>query len=190
MVNSEQSNRARRKLSDEERSLWAGFTRSVVRLGRPAKETESSQATKRRIVSEATENPRTAAPRAKSTAPVSSLMRRDRQRLSRGRQPVDGHIDLHGKTQREAHAILLRFVRRAQEDGAKFILVVTGKGGRGGVGAAEGGILRRQVPVWLSLPEFSRYVSAFGEADAAHGGAGALYVQLRGRKPVKVDAGA
>ena len=188
MVNSEQSKRSRRRLSDEERSLWAGFTRSVVRLGRPAKETESSQATKRQIVSAATENPRTAAPRAKGAAPVSSLMRRDRQRLSRGRQPVDAHIDLHGKTQREAHALLLRFFRRAQEDGAKFILVVTGKGGRGVAVAAEGGILRRQVPLWLSLPEFSRYVSAFGEADAAHGGAGALYVQLRSRKPVKIDA--
>jgi DNA-nicking Smr family endonuclease len=188
MVSSEHSSRSRRGLSDEERSLWAGFTRSVVRLGRPAKETESSQATKRQIVSAATENSRTAAPRAKGAAPASSLMRRDRRRLSRGRQPFDAHIDLHGKTQREAHALLLRFFRRAQEDGAKFILVVTGKGGRGVFGAAEGGILRRQVPLWLSLPEFSRYVSAFGEADAAHGGSGALYVQLRSRTAVKMDS--
>ena len=40
---------------------------------------------------------------------------------------------------REAHVALLRFLRKAQGDGAKFVLVITGKGSRGaprGAGAA------------------------------------------------------
>src|SRR5262249_26857630 len=54
-------------------------------------------------------------------------------------------------------------------------LVITGKGGRD-----EGrGVLRRQVPLWLALPELRRYVIGFEDAHVAHGGKGALYVRVR-----------
>ena len=56
------------------------------------------------------------------------------------------------------------------------MLVITGKGRRGD---AEGGVLRRQVPQWLNLPEFRAYVIGFEDAHVAHGGEGALYVRLR-----------
>ena len=36
------------------------------------------------------------------------------QRLARGTEPIDARIDLHGRTQGEAHARLLRFLRGAQ----------------------------------------------------------------------------
>ncbi|MGB7100013.1 MAG: Smr/MutS family protein, partial [Xanthobacteraceae bacterium] len=78
---------------------------------------------------------------------------------------------------------LLRFLRRAQADGVKIALVVTGKGtGKGADrpdGALERGILKRQVPVWLSLPEFRPLVVGFEDAHLGHGGQGALYVRLR-----------
>ena len=50
--------------------------------------------------------------------------------------------------------------------------------------AADGerGVLRRQVPLWLDLPEFRRYVLGLGTANIAHGGDGALYVRLRGKR--------
>ena len=67
------------------------------------------------------------------------------------RNAIDARLDLHGRTQSEAHAALLRFLRRAQANGAKTVLVITGKGGdRDG----ERGVLKRQVPLWLALPEF------------------------------------
>ena len=72
---------------------------------------------------------------------------------------------------------LVRFLRRAQSDGAKFVLVITGKGARSS--DPDRGVLRRQVPLWLGLPEFRDTVVGFEEAHTAHGGEGALYVRLR-----------
>jgi DNA-nicking Smr family endonuclease len=40
-------------------------------------------------------------------------------------------------------------------------------------------VLKRQVPQWLSLPEFRTLVIGFEEAHIAHGGEGALYVRVR-----------
>ncbi|MGH6771346.1 MAG: Smr/MutS family protein, partial [Xanthobacteraceae bacterium] len=103
--------------------------------------------------------------------------RRARQRLARGLDAIDARIDLHGRSQSEAHAALLRFLRRAQAEGAKTALVITGKGG----GAHDGGrgVLRRQVPLWLALPEFRAFVLGFDQAAIVHGGEGALYVRVR-----------
>jgi DNA-nicking Smr family endonuclease len=80
-------------------------------------------------------------------------------------------------TQNEAYAALLRFLERAQADGRRIALVVTGKD-RGG----ERGVLRRQVPLWLELPAFRALVVGFDNAHAGHGGDGALYVRLRRRR--------
>jgi DNA-nicking Smr family endonuclease len=41
------------------------------------------------------------------------------------------------------------------------------------------GVLRRQVPQWLGLPEFRGFVIGFEDAHIAHGGEGALYVRVR-----------
>ena len=58
------------------------------------------------------------------------------------------------------------------------MLVITGKGKVGG-SEDERGVLRRQVPQWLSLPEFRSLVVGFEEAHIGHGGEGALYVRVR-----------
>ena len=58
-----------------------------------------------------------------------------------------------------------------------MVLVITGKG-RGG----EPGVLRRQVPQWLGLPEFRALVVGFEDASVRHGGEGALYVRATGRQ--------
>jgi len=100
--------------------------------------------------------------------------------VARGRDPIDARIDLHGKTQGEAHDALVRFMRRAQSNGARIVLVVTGKGsGTSRADERERGVLRRQVPLWLALPEFRSFIVGFEEAHVAHGGEGALYVRMR-----------
>jgi DNA-nicking Smr family endonuclease len=117
--------------------------------------------------------------------PLAPLDRRLKQRVARGREPIEARLDLHGMTQMQAHGALLRFLRHAQSDGARIALVVTGKGStgrsRGGEhdGERERGVLRRQVPMWLALPEFRLLVVGFDDAHAGHGGEGALYVRLR-----------
>ena len=72
--------------------------------------------------------------------------------------------------------MLLRFLNAASLRGARLVLVITGKGG---VGQGERGILKRQVPQWLALPEFREWVVGFEKAHIAHGGEGALYVRIR-----------
>jgi DNA-nicking Smr family endonuclease len=105
------------------------------------------------------------------------MARREKQQIARGRTAIDARIDLHGMTQAEAHMRLVRFLRRAQSDGAKFVLVITGKGARSR--DPDRGVLRRQVPLWLQLPDLRDAVVGFEEAHIAHGGEGALYVRLR-----------
>jgi DNA-nicking Smr family endonuclease len=113
--------------------------------------------------------------------PLASLDRRLKQRVARGREPIEARLDLHGMTQAQAHTELLRFLRRAQADGIRTVLVVTGKGLRSRDHGQdhERGVLRRQVPMWLALPEFRLLVVGFDAAHVGHGGEGALYVRLR-----------
>ncbi|MGB7092558.1 MAG: Smr/MutS family protein, partial [Methylovirgula sp.] len=100
-------------------------------------------------------------------------------KLARGAIPVDAAIDLHGMRQQEAHHALLGFLSRAQRDGAKIVLVVTGKGESRLADGIETGVLRRAVPLWLNAPEWRHLIVGFEEATRTHGGAGALYVRLR-----------
>ena len=116
-------------------------------------------------------------PAAPALAP---LGRRLRQRLARGVKAIDGRLDLHGMTQARAHGALLGFLRAAQARGSRIVLVITGKGIVDAAG--ERGVLRRQVPLWLRLPEFRDCVTGFEGAGAGHGGEGAIYVQIRRRR--------
>jgi DNA-nicking Smr family endonuclease len=178
----------RRELSDEEEALWSGIARSIKPL-RPVKaKAKSIKATAAMTSPRAAEMKsrhapavsRSTTPPVKKPPPLASLDRRGRKRVARGRDPIDARIDLHGKTQSEAHDALVRFVRRAQSSGARVVLVVTGKGsGTSRDGERERGVLRRQVPLWLALPEFRSLIIGFEEAHVAHGGEGALYVRLR-----------
>jgi DNA-nicking Smr family endonuclease len=107
-----------------------------------------------------------------------------RQKLARGSENIDARIDLHGMTQADAHAALAHFLRRAQHNGARVVLVITGKGARNATSAgadpyAERGVLKRQVPHWLESAELRPFVVGFESATVGHGGAGALYVRVR-----------
>jgi DNA-nicking Smr family endonuclease len=100
---------------------------------------------------------------------IASLTRREKQRAARGHDAIDGRLDLHGHTQDEAHGALLRFLRRASAGEMKLVLVITGKSG----------VLRRQVPLWLSTAEFRALVISAESAAIRHGGEGALYIRVR-----------
>ena len=182
------SSRGRRGPSEEDRALWARVIRSVTPLRKPSAPAAAAD----RSAPPAPHKPfakvsvRTAAVThaaattpAPAPAPLAPLDRRLKARLKRGTQAIDARIDLHGMTQSEAHAALIRFLRRVQRDGARFALVITGKGVRGAGDDREGGVLRRQVPLWLRLPEFRPYVIGFEAAHVGHGGEGALYLRIR-----------
>jgi DNA-nicking Smr family endonuclease len=184
----------RRKLSDEEHTLWVRVTRSIAPLRRRPVPTELADAPAPKGKRPPLPSLRGEAP-ARNAAPtfkpkpvpkpvpeLAPLDRRQKQRLARGNVALDARIDLHGKTQSEAHAALLGFLRSAQADGARFVLVITGKGVRARDDWSERGVLKRQVPHWLKLPEFRSYVVGFEDAHIGHGGEGALYVHLRRKR--------
>jgi DNA-nicking Smr family endonuclease len=95
-------------------------------------------------------------------------------RLRRGKLSPEAVLDLHGLTQAQAHADLTAFILVSHQMGRRLVLVITGKGGAG-----HAGILRQQVPHWLSLPPLRPCILQLAEAHLSHGGAGALYVYLR-----------
>ena len=195
----------RRPLTPDEEDLWSVVVRSV----RPLRARKIANSAKGANEAVASQKPKSAAGRAsaaKSAAksavaktPVAKvavartpvappqqppgppalqpIMRREIKKIARGNDRIDARIDLHGMTQSEAHAALHSLLRRCQADGAKFVLVITGKGRPDG--GSERGVLRRQVPQWLGLPEFRRLVAGYEVARAGHGGEGALYVRLR-----------
>jgi DNA-nicking Smr family endonuclease len=171
----------RRGLNAQEQKLWSEVTRSVAPLRRqplPA-DPELPTAPGKSKPKPARAPARSAPPAASPTVPLEAFDRRLKQRLVRGTEVIDARVDLHGKTQSEAYAALFSFLRKAQSDGAKFVLVITGKGGRAREDGSERGVLKRQVPQWLRLPEFRRYVLGFEDAHHRHGGAGALYLRIK-----------
>jgi DNA-nicking Smr family endonuclease len=177
-----------RGLSEEEAQLWEVVARAVKPLRKRAAKAEKPKPaeSKANVVAKAkpvrtpaaTLVPKPVAKPSPPKPPANALDRRTKQKLGRGREAIDARIDLHGMTQAEAYSALSYFLRRVQRDGARFVIVVTGKGARGGEGT-ERGVLRRQVPQWLGLPEFREVVVGFDVAGIGHGGEGALYVQIR-----------
>jgi DNA-nicking Smr family endonuclease len=183
------SPRRKRSLSEEERALWE----SVTKQAKPLR--KKPAAAKAQAASADVEMPAAAKlaasreppPSAKimrkpkpEAPPLAPIGRRERSQLSRGRKEIEARLDLHGMTQARAHRALSSFLRRAHGDGLTFVLVITGKGKIGS--ESERGILRRQVPQWLSLPEFRTLVVGFEEAHIGHGGEGAIYVRIRRSK--------
>ena len=112
-------------------------------------------------------------PRAPAKPPPSDIEPGRMRRLTRERDPLELVLDLHGLDQDRARGVLHRFLLRAQEDGARAVLVITGKGVQGD------GILRRRTPEWLAEPAVRSVVAGVSEAHRRHGGAGALYVALK-----------
>ena len=170
----------RRGLSDEERVLWRSVAKSVKPLRGAtlvAEETSPEAAPKRAARSVAPPAP-APAPTKAAPPPLTPLGRRRRSRVARGSEAIDGRLDLHGLTQSEAHAALSRFLHQAAARGARLVLVITGKGGKD-ADLGERGVLRRQLPHWLALPEFRELVIGYERAGPRHGGEGAWYISVR-----------
>ncbi len=172
------SGRRRRGLRDDEAVLWHEVIRSVRPLrAQPKLPPLHAPAAAPAPPASPAPSATPSAPRRQPPGPppLAPLERQVKKRLARGSLLLDRRIDLHGMTQAEAHGALLRFLHAAQGGGAKLVLVITGKGSP----ANDRGVLRRQVPLWLRLPEFRACVVGFESAHIAHGGEGAIYVRIR-----------
>lgn len=194
---------ARRRLSEEERLLWETIAKTAKPLKPKAKAKPASQAA---VKTEAAKpappgkmSKRAKAPPGPPPAPPpiplrpahelshglsTGIDKRQAERFRRGQTPIDGKIDLHGRTQQEAHDALHTFVTRAHHAGKRCLLVITGKGMTTKQGVAKAGVLKENVPRWLNEPSLRRHVLAFAYARPEHGGEGALYVLLKREREV------
>jgi len=186
-----------RELSAAEVELWLEATRTVARRRasgalccapqmrgheEPAVVAVSKSCEKLR----AKDSPTRAIPRPKQG--LASMDPRLRQKLARGRAAPEAEIDLHGMRREEAFLALKSFLLRAQDNGARLVLVVTGKGNGPERTGTTPGVLRKYVPEWLRSAQYHAIVAAFEEAARPHGGSGALYVLLRRRKALSPNA--
>jgi len=176
--------RRAKTLTDEDRVLWNLVARSTRPLkGKHVPEPKLEQPSFEAFLAAATESASPAVPVAvqkpieKPKPNAHPFDAQTRDKLSKGRLPIEGTVDLHGMTQSEAHSLLLSFLHRAHANGVRYVLVITGKGASFG----SEGVLKRVVPAWLSTPSFRPLVSSYDAAARHHGGAGAIYIRLRRR---------
>jgi len=181
---------ARRPISEDERALWRAVAKTATPLKRRRKSEPAPAATSTEKPAPKTAKIKTK-PTAKAPLPAPApspakhhelshglsvgIDKRQAERFRGGRLPIEGRIDLHGRTQQQAHDDLRGFLADAHADGKRCVLVITGKG----MTASKSGVLKENVPRWLNEPGLRRHVLAFDYAERQHGGEGALYVLLK-----------
>ncbi len=104
--------------------------------------------------------------------PMDALLRR----LRRGMLLIDGRLDLHGMSARDARGHLELFLRTMRARGERCVLVIHGKGEHSAGGVP---VLLGEIAAWLSQGTSSEHVAAFTTASEADGGEGAVYVLIR-----------
>jgi len=172
----EKKRRLTRHLRPEEERLWRSVTDLVSPLNAESKQPKPSAnvpisqnpatdeffQTKRKMTSILDSTPRMQAKKA--------------DRHKRDKPHIDACLDLHGLTQAEAYAVLREALALESAKGSSVLLVITGKGSKTTAPDYGAGVLRRQVPMWMStFPETSKIELA----HRSDGGEGALYVHIR-----------
>lgn len=177
---------ARRTLTRDDRRLWSRVERTLDKVKKAAAtpEPEGPIAPEPRAPPKfirpvkpapAASQP-AATPRPVPHAAPHELEPRRHRRLARERDPIDARIDLHGHGRFQAQDALTSFLLGAHARGHRAVLVVTGKGSRGGTG-----IIRASVAEWVAQPPLRAIVAGVSPAHRRHGGEGAVYVTLRKR---------
>ena len=173
---------SKRRLTPEEAEAWSRVAKSIKRIGPEPSDFETlisaveagepanlppATPLRRPVSGPVTPSPPPQAP------PATPANRGKEKRVKRGKLAVSATFDLHGHTQASAARALPRFLSGARVDGARCVLVITGKGRLGE------GVLKRNFLAWLETPDAREIVSGYAEAHQRHGGAGAFYVFLR-----------
>lgn len=104
------------------------------------------------------------------------------RKLAGGVVAPDFTLDLHGHTLDSAHARLDHGLTQALAQGARVLLLITGKPRPSDDYASRGnrrGAIRAKVLDWLALGSHASKIAAVRPAHPRHGGAGALYIVLK-----------
>jgi DNA-nicking Smr family endonuclease len=176
-----------RRLSDKERAEWLTFTHALgAKPLRPAEATKAiavASVPVAPVVTGPLSGPAPASP-PRATRPIrptlgeltvggpaAGLDSASWDRLRRGRMRPERVLDLHGRTVQAAFGAFEHFIGAARADGIRCVEIVTGRG------AGEGGALRRELPLWLNLPQMRGAILAATHPHRANVGAVVLLLR-------------
>ncbi len=158
--------------------VWKSYTKGVRKLGAeektlvPAK-TQAPQPLLKPEREEKEQISVASPPRGAAPAKSEPLDLRVERNLSLGDVVIEARLDLHGKTEAQAHETLAAFVEKQQKLHRRLVLVITGRGQDGG------SVLRANLPRWCEASPLAEAVRAVRFAAPHHGGEGAYYVLLK-----------
>jgi DNA-nicking Smr family endonuclease len=170
-----------RKLSSDERALWAKVVGSVRPLHRQPQPAALGPSARRQPPAKPQLRPiihHPPSPVARVAADSGLDSSWDR-RLARGLAEPDLVVDLHGLSLAAAYARIDAQLDQALAGDARLILLITGKAPQ--AERAGRGRIRAAVEDWLAASRHSRAIAAVRPAHRRHGGDGALYIVLRRR---------
>jgi DNA-nicking Smr family endonuclease len=167
-----------RILSEPDRAAWAAYIRQVAALAG-------------REMPAPLPPPQAAAPVPPRTAPPPPALRSPARlpalvtgtappgldksswgRFQGGKLAPARTLDLHGKTAQAAFHALEHFLIAAHADGLRCVEVITGRGT-----GEQGGVIRRELPLWLNLPRLRPLVLAAAHPHARNAGSTRLLLR-------------
>ncbi|MBM3610468.1 MAG: hypothetical protein FJX18_02945 [Alphaproteobacteria bacterium] len=179
----------RRFLTEDEKKLWEEVNKTITPLKTDKKILPPSEtkAKREKVFLSASGAPtnqifNSPGPLTSPKEDLIALDRKTKRKIRSSALKIEGRLDLHGLTQNQAYDRLVRFMTVAVQKRYKLILVITGKG----VSKKENsstdepyGVLRKNVPFWLSNKQIFPFVQSVSVANIQDGGEGALYVFLK-----------
>lgn len=174
--------------------LWSEVARTVKPLGKTRRRIAASDppkiTTRKPPAAPAPAIARPSRPARSSPPQLTGLDRQSERRMSRGKVEIDARIDLHGMGLEVARLRLHDFLARQRGEGARLVLVITGKGASPFARHTLHGVthfhtperdgrLRREIPEMFHEAAFRSLIAGFQPAHPRHGGGGAFYVKLR-----------
>jgi DNA-nicking Smr family endonuclease len=157
----------RTRLTEADRALWASYASRIRPLPGRARPPPPG-GPEPIIAAPAQPRPMAAAARSRHAKPAplaigthpGGVDSATWHRFRKGKLPAARTLDLHAHTAQRAFHSLAAFLRSAHAEGLRCVEVVTG----------QGGVLRRELPLWLNLPELRGVVLAAAHPHAANPG--------------------
>lgn len=169
-----------RPLTQHDRDEWAHYIRLVRALpGRQAPPPPPPAAAKPQPAPATQPTPPAPRPRPGALPPPlttghhpAGLDRATWSRFHGGKFPTARTLDLHGKTAQAAFHALERFLLAAHADQLRCVEVITGRGA-----GESGGVIRRELPLWLNLPRLRPLILATAHPHAQNTGSTRLLLR-------------
>ncbi len=173
----------RKVLSEHDRATWALYVRNVSPLsGVPVPDAppEPAPMPQPSLLSV----PRVSVPTVQRLSSVAigdhppGVDKATWNRFRAGKLPPTRTLDLHGRTAQRAFFALQEFLGSAHAERLRCVEVITGRGS-----GENGGVIRREFPLWLNRPELRPLVLAAAHPHAAN--PGSVRLLLRRVRPGK-----